>query len=518
MFQFGIVQVWVAMGVLFFSWADSVQAAQESARPVLRPAAVAGSWYPGESGPLRAYLAETLARMTAPADAAVGQPVRALLVPHAGYRFSGATAAQGFYRLQGRTYRRVVVMGPSHYGAFPGMAVPETTHFVTPLGEIPLDLSAIEALLLSGDVTRIPGVDRKEHAIEMQLPWLQHLLQPGWQLVPLLVGRLDQAGSARLARALRPLLDPETLLVVSGDFTHYGPTYDYQPFAPDAQTAERIRALDLGAWELLKARDVRGLFAYKAKTNITACAFGPMAVLAHLMTPNSVAILEAYATSGPVETNGNAVSYLAARFEDPNPWSQQVSSGELNLEEMQGLHRLASQAIRIAIEQGPLAVDPAVLVKDVALTPAWQEKRGVFVTLNVRQGERLRGCIGHIDPLLPLYEAVIENGISAALRDGRFRPVTAQELAGLDLEISVLTPLRPIDAVEEFEVGRHGVVMTKSGRRAVFLPNVATEQGWNREETLQQLSLKAGLPADGWKQGARFEVFSTQRFGAPFIP
>ncbi|MBF0260697.1 MAG: AmmeMemoRadiSam system protein B [Magnetococcales bacterium] len=513
--------LWVGLWLVVVLASGLAHAGQTDEKRI-RPAAVAGSWYPGEAAALRGDLEQAFSKLPPPSEVA-GAPVRALLAPHAGYRFSGATAAAAFRMVAGKSFKRVVVLGPSHQGAFQGLALPEVTHYQTPLGEIPLDDEALKGLATSGIASRIPGVDAKEHAIEMQLPWLQQALQPGWKLVPLLVGGVDPALSRKAARALRPWLDEQTLLVVSGDFTHFGPAYDYLPFPVDGETEGKIRALDMGAWERVQARDAAGLYAHRTKTGITACAFGPLTILIHLMTPETVANLEAHATSGSLPENSNSVSYLAASFRDPAPLSKggdpvddaAPDVRELSGEELRLLHRLAVRTVRLAVEKGVESIDVDRLLDGVVLTESLKQPRGVFVTLNTMPEERLRGCIGHIEPLLPLYEAVIDNGVNAALRDRRFRPVTRTELAGLELEVSVLTPLRPIAAVEAFEVGKHGIVMSKAGRRAVFLPNVATEQGWSREETLTHLSLKAALPADGWKTDARFEVFTTQRFTAP---
>ncbi len=139
------------------------------------------------------------------------------------------------------------------------------------------------------------------------------------------------------------------------------------------------------------------------------------------------------------------------------------------------------------------------------------QDRAVFVTLKV--GGRLRGCIGHITPSEPLWKSISGNAIAAAIHDGRFSPVDGDELLNIDIEVSVLTPPEPIESVEQFEAGRHGIIMGFDGHRAVFLPQVASEHGWDREKTLRYLSLKAGLPEDGWTQpGVKFHLFEAQVF------
>ncbi len=170
---------------------------------------------------------------------------------------------------------------------------------------------------------------------------------------------------------------------------------------------------------------------------------------------------------------------------------------------------LARGTLEHVFERGAPPVNAAEL--GLHAGPEWREPRGVFVTLH--KGGQLRGCIGHIMAQLPLEQAVIENAHSAAFRDPRFSPLTAEELPLTHLEISVLTPLRRIDSHAEIELGRHGVLLSKAGRRAVFLPQVAPEQGWTREQMLTHLSLKAGLRPDDWRSGAEFDVFEAIVFG-----
>ncbi|MBF0212322.1 MAG: AmmeMemoRadiSam system protein B [Magnetococcales bacterium] len=314
---------WSAGLLLALLWSGLSVAADSPEEPVkvLRQAAVAGSWYPADPEELKAYLDQALSRLPVGSESAQ-IPVRALLVPHSEVRHSGAIAAQGFHRVRGAHFGRVVVLGPAHRGQFEGLAVPDATHYATPLGEIPLDPEAVRRLLSSGAARKIPGVDRRENVIEMPLPWLQHLLKPDWKLVPILVGILNAESSGQAAQALRPLLGEDTLLVISGEFTHYGPAYDYLPFpAKDPRFFERLRRLDLGLWERLVARDVSGLFAYREQTGNNACALGPLAILGHLLTPATTITLEGYATSAPLGKQGNSVSYLAASFGDAAPWS-----------------------------------------------------------------------------------------------------------------------------------------------------------------------------------------------------
>lgn len=183
----------------------------------------------------------------------------------------------------------------------------------------------------------------------------------------------------------------------------------------------------------------------------------------------------------------------------------------LTPEEKSFLRDLAERSVRAAVQGGP-APDPRKLAEaiDLPLEPRLGQKRGVFVTLTA--GGNLRGCIGYIEGHKALIDAVVDNGRSAAVGDPRFSPVTARELPGIEIEISALTPLRTVEGPEEIEIGRHGVLLSARGRRAVFLPQVAVEQGWDLETTLGHLALKAGLAPNAWQEGAHLQVFEAEIF------
>jgi AmmeMemoRadiSam system protein A len=184
-------------------------------------------------------------------------------------------------------------------------------------------------------------------------------------------------------------------------------------------------------------------------------------------------------------------------------------------EQLRYLHRLARYAIEEAVDPGNGAMDALrQLITD--LPEPLREPAGAFVT--VRNRGQLRGCKGYVEPVVPLYEAVIRNSVSAALEDWRFSPVAAGELGDLELDVSVLSAPVPVASYLDYRPGEHGVILVKDGRRAVFLPEVPTVAGWDRDRTLEELAKKAGLPGDAWKEGAELLVFHTQVYHAPFDP
>lgn len=514
-----------------------VEAAEIAPRPEkrLHHASKAGSWYPGDPKKLTQYLDTLLKNSVTVPKTPESAPIRAIVVPHAAYPFSGGVAAEAFKRVKGKKFKRVVVLGPAHTVMFAGLSVPDVTHDETPLGEIPLDLDAIKTLLSSSTIHKIPKAHEYEHSIEMVLPLLQRTLAPDWQLLPILVGHLGREGFRRAAETLRPLLDEETLLVISGDFTHYGRNFNYQPFANDEKIADKLRDLDMGAVEQIFTGDPDKFIAYYNKTGITACAFGPVTLLMHFLGSQTGHEMVRYETSGGQSGDySHSVSYVALLFTDLHALNtvakatraQQVTHASntsgLRPEDMVLLHKMARRALFLATNHSLKTASTEALVKAIVkavveenvIPDHLRKPSGAFVTLKKKGA--LRGCIGFIEPIKPLYQAVIENAVNAALRDFRFRSVTSNELVGLDVEVSVLSSMESVDSHNSFEVGRHGVVLSKGGQHAVFLPEVAIEQGWNKEQTLSQLSRKAGLPQDAWKEGSQFEVFTSQKYTAPY--
>lgn len=489
----------------------------------VRESALAGGWYPGDPQQLAEYvdgLLDAVETATPEMPDMPDMPVRALIAPHAGYRYSGATAAEVVARVRGREFKRVIVLAPSHRGGFRGLSIADVEAYETPLGTVPLDAAAVADLRKSELVTSDPTAHEREHAIEIELPLLQRALVPGWRLVPVLVGRMEGEDYRVAADLLRPLADEGTLVVVSSDFTHFGPRFQFMPFGLDGETSNRIRALDDGAIERIVALDAIGFLSYRSDTGITVCGYRPLALLLHLLPEDSRVQRIAYTTSGELTGDwGNSVSYAAMLVSSPAPISgggveSAGAAQAIGAADLEALHRLAVLGVESAVLGPSEDRDAAIERMLKSLPPHLKEPSGAFVTLK-RDG-RLRGCIGYISPRKPLVEAVLENGVNAARNDRRFRPVAPDELGDLEVEVSVLSPPRPIHTYDQFLVGEQGVILHKGGRQAVFLPEVAVEQGWTREDALSHLARKAGLHEDGWREGASFEVFTSTKYSAPY--
>ncbi|MBM4372768.1 MAG: AmmeMemoRadiSam system protein A, partial [Deltaproteobacteria bacterium] len=305
---------------------------------------------------------------------------------------------------------------------------------------------------------------------------------------------------------LATVLAPGDLLVASSDFTHWGQGYGYQgppgrEFGPE-EAPERLPALLEEAWAALSSRDPARLWAHQRDTGDTVCGFLPLVILLHALPADAGTHLRRMDSSGALTGDwSRSVSYLAAEFTGLWPYAGVGVSPGLTPAEGEALLKLARGTVEAWVRdrRRPTPEDLGV-----TLTDRLRADSGVFVTL--KKGEALRGCIGTIPPAAPLAEGVLEHAVNASTRDHRFPPVQPGELPELTVEVSVLTPPRVVAGPGDIVLGKHGIWITKQGRSAVFLPQVAPEQGWTLEETLEHLCRKAGLAPDDWKAGMTFEV------------
>jgi len=497
-----------------------------------RPPALAGSWYPEGRAHLVAG-AHFLMRLAAGAPALPAAPV-ALVVPHAGWNYSGLAAAAAFRLLRPGDFERVVVVAPSHHGAFRGFALDDAKAYRTPIGDVPLCEGAAAAL--AGEEARVvAGVTEREHAVEIGLPFLQAALGT-FCLVPVLVGETDDALERAFAARLARLDDGRTLFVFSTDFAHYGPRFDFQPFGPLSPAArEKVRAMDGRGTALLASGDARGFRDYLRETGNTICGRHGLATLLELLpriaARGRAVPLAHYASSDlPGLSDDSSVSYVAMAFLREAPAEASFGSPLVALPRLEDAPPEtptlppAEGARLVRLARAALVThyfERDRLGRELAEWPAGPEherRQGVFVTLNRKDPEearalgRLRGCMGQPEPTYPLYYGTVQAALDAALRDSRFEPVSALELGRLDVEVTVLSPRRPVASASDIRLGTHGIVLQKGDKAALFLPQVATENRWSLEETLSALSQKAGLPGDGWKEGASLSVFTGQVF------
>jgi AmmeMemoRadiSam system protein B len=274
---------------------------------------VAGSWYPDQRASLERQI-DALLSAGGDEEAAEAEGTVAIIVPHAGLIYSGAVAGRGFSLVKDLSYERVILLGPSHHAFFQGAAVPGASCYATPLGRVPLDREAIAGL------EEEPGIESDdrpflpEHCLEMEIPFLQRALVPGWRLLPLLIGGgSSPAGCDLVARALRPLIDAATLIVVSTDFTHYGPRFSFVPFTTDVPG--RLRELDMGAVDRILVSDKTGFTEYVKRTGATICGRNAIEVLLSLLPQPIESSLVDYDTSGNITGEwDHSVSYVSLEF------------------------------------------------------------------------------------------------------------------------------------------------------------------------------------------------------------
>ena len=500
----------------------------QTAGPTVRPATQAGRFY--ESNP-QVLSHEVDSLLAQHANDKTYNNVAALIVPHAGYYFSGNVAAAAYMSIDTKKqYKRIFLLGPSHHEWLDGASVnTEAEYYATPLGQVKVDHET--AVKLTTDCTDLtdsasntdstdsvffyrPEAHDREHCLEVQLPFLQrfftlHSLFESVALrtslstnevppiVPIIISTNDFEKLQKIAEALKPYFTDENLFVISSDFSHY-PSYG-DACAVDAKTGKAIESGDVGQFiATIQANARSGI------RNLSTSACGELAIVTLMLMMDSQYEVKhlLYQNSGDIDNYDptRVVGYHAfAILRNMPPSSSKEKENDDNFsltdEEKSLLKKIAYESIRDSLAGKPVAVANSSLF---ILHSSLKEKCGAFVSLH-KHG-RLRGCIGHFGEDVPLYEIVAEMARAAAFEDPRFMPVTRDELDDLDIEISVLTPMRRIQSLDEFELHRHGIYIKKGYRSGTFLPQVADEVNWTKEEFVGHCSQdKAGLGWDGWK-------------------
>jgi len=463
----------------------------------------AGSWYPDERGELETLLDDLFAesrRRTGPC--LLPHPL-AFVVPHAGLVYSGTVAAAAYRHMQVARPERVFLLGFSHRGGPAGVAIPDVGAIATPLGEVRVDVAAAHALAASHALALVDESRVCDHSVEIQLPLLQRAV-PRAAIVPLYVGALDSAGRQAAAQALAAQIRPGDILVASSDLTHYGRNFGYEPFPVDANIAARLSHLDGAAMEAAGSLNPALFLDAMHELDATVCGQAPIALLlATLGLLGGDGVFQDtldYQTSGDITGDfHHSVSYGAlGYFPADSFWLDEAARAALLTSARETLRHLSATGERKAVPP-----DPAVA--------ALKRRAGIFVSLHEPDGE-LFGCVGFRGGEEPLATAAPDLTLSAALDDPRF-PVRERIPEGLDLEISVLTPLKRIASWQEFRIGRDGASLEYQGHTQLLLPQVA-EHGYTAEGFLEALSRKGGLRKNAYREpAARLAVFRAQVFG-----
>ena len=457
-----------------------------------RKAAVAGQFYPATREEATHELDGYFSTFK---DCDKRDDIQAVIVPHAGWVFSGEVAASAFARIKPeRTYDRVFLIGPSHQVYLNAASVDTaSTHYSTPLGEVEVDTALCQQLAQD---TQLFKYDKKahlhEHCLEVELPFLQYHLKKMPPIVPVIIATDEPDALVKLAMTLRPYFNEHNLWVISSDFSHY-PDYE-DACKVDTRTAEAIASGNVQMLANIIDRNER-----EHIKGLSTCACGLSAIFTLMLTTHIDTTTKNDATTkvehimyrnsgdSPFGEKQRVVGYHSFIV---YPEKRQPQAFALTRDEMGTLLQIARERITSDCNRQPMP--------HIDITDNLTKKLGAFVTLH--KNDQLRGCIGHFGEDVPLYQIVEEMAHAAAFEDPRFPKVTADELEDIIIEISVLTPLKRIESADEFIYGKQGIYMRKGYHSGTFLPQVAHEVDWTKEEFLGHCARdKAGIGWNGWR-------------------
>jgi AmmeMemoRadiSam system protein B/AmmeMemoRadiSam system protein A len=449
-----------------------------------RQPAVAGKFYPSDAKELKTMLDSFFEGCKPLSDE---QPA-AIIVPHAGYVFSAGVAAKAVSQIDREArFDRIFVIGSSHTMHFEGVSVYTLGDFITPLGNVEVDDLAQELTDKYSFITNNPQPHIAEHSLEVQLPLLQYWLKKPFKIVPIIIGGSSEKTSKKLAEALEPYFGANNLFVISTDFSHY-------PQYADATMCDKAMADAIIANSSQTFLDTKHLLEGKNIDNLATVTCGWTSVLSLLYITEkkkdiSIKKID-YKNSGDSRYGGRdqVVGYNALCVYQKNNNAMQLTK-----DDKQQLLALARKTIVNYVTNKDVE-----RLEGANFSASASEHAGAFVTL--RKNGSLRGCIGTFYPDGPLYKTIQTMAISSATRDTRFDPVSPEELSSIDIEISVLTPMKKIKTIDEIILGKHGIYIQKEGHSGTFLPQVATETGWTKEEFLGHCARdKAFIGWDGWR-------------------
>ena len=460
----------------------------------IREPAVAGQFYPGSPETLKRKIQSFLKEVKSPK---VKGKVYGIIVPHAGYDFSGQTAAYAFKQIEGEKYDTVIILGPSHQVAFKGADVYPTGYWHTPLGDVEIDSDFATRLIsqdksITGEITP----HKFEHSLEVEIPFLQQVLK-NFKVVPICMGNQSFEFCKTLADAIVSVIQESVvavreppLLIASSDFYH-GDSYE-----------ECKQSLSNSCFLISQYNYEK--FHQSFREEGSACGGGcivtSMLVLKKLGAKQT-SLLHSTNSQDVAGASNYVVGY--ASFVIKNP-------GGLSGEEKGLLLEFARNSIISSVFVESSGIENPNKSMKPPESQKLNEKRGCFVT--IKQHGELRGCIGYVLPVKPLYQAIREMAVEATLHDPRFPPVTQDELPDLKLEISVLSELQRVRSIDEIQVGRDGLYIKHRAQSGLLLPQVAVEEKWDKLQFLEQTCWKAGLPKNAWEE-AEIYKFQAEIFG-----
>jgi AmmeMemoRadiSam system protein B/AmmeMemoRadiSam system protein A len=473
---------------------------KETGMEEIREPVVAGTFYPDRpdvlSQDVKRYLENAKKEK-------IGGEIIALVSPHAGYMYSGQVAAYAYKLIEGKTFNTVIVIGPSHQALFKGASLYSRGGYRTPLGLVPIDVELSKKIMEKRkEIQFLPVAHSQEHSLEVQIPFLQMALKT-FKFIPIVMEPYWSWETCQyLASAMvETVRGKNVLLIASSDLSHF-------------HSYEKAVVLDQIVLKDIERFDPEGLNRDLRNGRCEACGGGPIISImlaAKALGANKGKVLK-YLNSGDVTGDrSRVVGYAAGVFYKTIGGTEKMREGKkvgvdlgLSEEDKKTLHHIAKTVIENMARGKPI---PEFKVE----APILKENRGAFVTVN-KKGQ-LRGCIGYIEGRGPVHKTIEEMAEAAAFRDPRFNPVTEKELPDLEIEISVLTPLKRVTDIHEIEVGKHGIYIKKGWYSGLLLPQVATEYGWDCNTFLEHTCQKAGLPTNAWKdKSTEIYIFSADIF------
>lgn len=443
-----------------------------------------GSFYPANPKELSAFIENALKNANLQQ---INEEIVGILVPHAGYVYSGKVAAFAYKTIENKHFDTIVIISSAHQHYLDGAAVYPGDTFETPLGNLEVDQEALKTIETLDFCLSDKQYFSREHPLEVQLPFIIKTVKNA-KILPIILGKNNLENLKKLADSLAEISQKKQILVIaSSDLSHFHP-YD-----------EAV-AMDKKTTEFIKNKDIDYLWTSEEYGQNLACGIYPIITFLYYSNLKSAQIdILKYANSGDATGDKGsvvgyaaAVSYIKKKTNEPTKEEEKpMAEFKLNDAEKKELLKIARSTLESYLKTGKIP-------KIKAEYPIFNEKRGAFVTLK-KHGE-LRGCIGRIVADTPLYEVISSVSIESAIEDPRFNPVTYNELKDIEIEISVLTPFEKVNDIGEIEVGKHGLLISKGFYSGLLLPQVPLEYGWDRQTFLEHTCRKAGLPQDTYKE------------------
>ena len=492
------------IGLLFYPGKGS---AQESVAATERKAAFAGTFYPAQKTALESRLKELFRdagqTLESGEHSYPDANVQTIIVPHAGYDYSGTVAAAGYLKIpKSASYKNIFIITSSHRQQFDGISIDQAASYGTPLGRVHVNQQIAATLIMENSTLLYrPGAHEREQGIEVQLPFIQYHFHNVPSVIPIVMGSSSLESARSLATALLPWFSPENLFIISADFSRY----------PSYADAKRIDQITADA--VLSGNPERFYTTLRELSQQEGSSLStPSGDWSSLMTLLYMSYTGGFLNFKPLVYQNSGDSPLGDPKRVVGYWaisghqkSEDEKSSTLSEEDKRELLKISRSTLESYIRNETI---PALQSKNLSST--LKQPATALVSLYMR--DKLRGRIEYLTPAIPLSSMVQEMTIASATLDQRFAPVEASELGYITIEISLLSPLKKISSPDEIDPHIHGIYLLKDEQRGLYLPGKALEEQWSVEELLSHCSKeKAGLGWEDWKD-ANLYIFKAIRF------